>query len=289
MASKENVRQSVTSILGVIASVLVILERLLGSDAPLTEIVQKEWPVLVLAVAAGVATIFAARLLTFLLTFLGRKVRPWLRTRKGKLKALKSEIRELRDFETPTGPDAPLQISDYHLRCDELRAKLEKLDIPAPTREQGVIWRSFLTVLYDCAIRRDVEKAKSVLEDLLPEIDVHRDIEAAAKLKALESEIKELHDYNKTELKALGRAEDLEVSHYLQRCDELREDLCKLGIPLPPKMSDNPSLTRWRAFLRKLYGCAIRGDVKAARGLLERLEAADEPAADGATPANPAR
>ena len=53
-------------------------------------------------------------------------------------------------------------------------AKLKKIGIPAPTREQFVIWRSFLTVLFDCAIRGDVEKAKGVLKDLSPEVDVLR-------------------------------------------------------------------------------------------------------------------
>ena len=245
MASKGNVVQTALSVLGVIGAFVATLltTPLDGSVDTLAVRAIHAVPRFALGVAAGVATIFVAKLLTFV----GREVWRWLRTitPTGSLRALASEIRELRRFENPTGPDALPLVSDYHLRCDELIAKLKKLRIPAPTREQFVILRSFLTVLYDCAIWGDVERAKGVLKELEPEVDVLR---GAAKLKALAREIKELHDYKKDDLVALGRAEDLEVSHYLQRCDKLRDDLSKLDISLLPKMSDTPSLTRLLAY-----------------------------------------
>ena len=294
--NKGNVWQNVWQIIGpaVGAIVTVLIETLLESGGTSASAILNAWPALLLGVAAGVGVIGAARLLPFL----GRKVRPWFRTRKGKLKALASEIRELRGFETPTGPDAQPLVSDYRLRCDELIAKLDNLGIQAPTREQFVIWRPYLTVLYDCAIRRNVEMAKGVLKELEPEIDVYRHAAAAAAaaaaLKGLAPEIKELHDYKKANLATLSQAENLEVSHYLQRCHELRKGLYKLGISLPPRVRDTPSLTRWRAFLRKLYGCAIRGDVEMGKRVLGSLTADQNPAADGskaesgAEPANPA-
>ena len=99
-----------------------------------------------LAVAAGVAIIFAA----WLLTLLGRKV--WRRLRTitptGKLRALAPEIKKLHGFQTPTGTDALLLMASYHRRCDELVAKLKKLGIPGPSREQFVIWRPFLTGMF---------------------------------------------------------------------------------------------------------------------------------------------
>ena len=241
MASKRNVWQTVITVLGAVVSavVAVLLVTPFDSGETPADMLMKALPALALGVAAGVATIFAARLLDSL----GRKVWRLLRTitPTGKLRALALEIKGLHGFQTPTGPDAPLLVASHLWRCDELMAKLEKLDIPALTREQFVILRSFLAVLYDCAIRGAVEEAKTVLERLSPEIDV-------AKLSSLAQEIKELHDYKKSNLAALARAEDLEVSHYLQRCDKLRDDLCKLDIPLPPRMSDTPSLTRLLAY-----------------------------------------
>lgn len=90
MTSKENVWQTVTYILGGIASVLVILERLLASGDPLMEIVRKEWPVLVLAVAVGLATVGAARLLTFV----GREAWRLLRTITPTGKLYRKEVPE---------------------------------------------------------------------------------------------------------------------------------------------------------------------------------------------------
>ena len=201
----------------------------------------------------------------------------------GKLRSLAPEIEELRGFETPTGPDALLLVFDYRLRRDELMAKLEKLGIPPPTKEQFVILRSFLTVLYDCAMRGDVERAKVVLTELKPEVDARRDAEVAARLKALAPEIEELYDYDKTELEALAGENILEVHHYTQRCDELLTKLSKLGIPAPPRPKDFPALSRWRKFLLTLYGRAIRGNVKHARAVLKYLDAADQNLAeDGA-------
>ena len=172
MASKGNVRKIVDAAFGpaVGAVVAVLLATPLDSGSTLAVMAMKALPRLALGVAAGVAIFFAIRLLTFL----GRKVRPWFRTPTAKLKALAPEIEELYRFQTPTELDALLLVVSYHQRCDALIAKLKKIGIPAPTREQFVIWRSFLTVLFDCAIRGDVEKAKGVLKDLSPEVDVLR-------------------------------------------------------------------------------------------------------------------
>ena len=167
VASKGNVGQAVTYILGVIASVLVILERLLGSGAPLVEIVRKEWPVLVLAVAAGLATIFAAKLLIIV----GRKVRPSFRTRSTKLRALETEIEALYDYKMDQLLD-PKQIGDLSVnrflqRCNELRAKLNRIGILSPEPLRGFSrWGDFLNNLHQCVIRGDVEAAKGVLERL---------------------------------------------------------------------------------------------------------------------------
>lgn len=278
MASKGNFGQAVTYILGGIASLLVILESLLGSDAPLVEIVRKEWPVLVVAVAVGLATFGAAKLLTLL----GRKIRPAFRTRSTKLKALESEIEELPGFETPTGPDALPRMSDYLWQRDQLMAKLEKLGIPTPTEEQLVILRPFLTVLYDCAIRGDVEKAKGVLDRLLPEVEAHRVAEDAAKLQELAPEIEELYRCDLNRLLEETQADDLFMFRHAPRVGRLRDELSKLGIPLPARIRDREGFSRWQTFLRDLYGYALQGNVKEAKGVLERLEPADQkPAADG--------
>ena len=281
MASKGNVRKIVDAVVGpaVGAVVAVLLATPLDSGSTLAVMFVKALPSLALGVAAGVATIFVAKLLTFL----GRKIRPWFRTRATRLKALVPEILELRDFETPTGPDALLLVFDYRLRRDELMAKLEKLGIPPPTKEQFVILRSFLTVLYDCAIRGDVERAKVVLTELKPEVDARRDAEAAAKFKALAPEIEDLYRYDLDRLVKETRVDDLFISRHAPRVDKLRDELSNLGIPLPAKVRDREGLSRWQTFLHDLYGWALRGDVKVAKGLLERLEAADrKPAADGA-------
>ena len=278
VASKGSVRKIVDAVVGpaVGAVVAVLLATPLDSGGTLAVMFVKALPALALGVAAGVATIFAARLLTFVVW----KVLPSFRTRSTKLRGLAPEIRELRGFETPTGPDALPLVSDYHLRCDELIAKLEKLGIPAPTREQFVILRSFLAVLYDCAIRGDVEKAKGVLTEVEPEVDALRDAADAAKLQVLAQEIEDLYHYDVNRLADGIRADDLFISRYLQRRTELGAKLSKLGIPSPE--GEERVLVLWQTFLYDLYGYARQGDVKEARGLLERLEAADQkPAADG--------
>ena len=269
VASKGNVEQTVISVLGVIGAFVATLltTPLDGSVDTLAGRAIQALPRFAIGVAAGVATIFAARLLTFV----GRKVRPWFRTRAAKLRALASEIEELYGFQTPTKTDDLLLMVSYHQRCDELIAKLEKIGVPAPTREQFVILHSFLTVLYDCAIRGDVEKAKGVLKELEPEVDVLHGAADAAKLKALVPEIEELHSRKSEQLLEAYQMDDMSVSHFLHRCDELKDKLSKLGIPSP--MPLRGGLSRWRDFLRRLHASAIRGNVKEARGELERLDA----------------
>lgn len=168
MASKGNVGQIITYILGGIASVLVILERLLDSGDPLMEIVRKEWPVLVLAVAVGLATVGAA----WLLTLLGRKVRPSFRTRATRLKALVPEIEELHSRKSEQLLDAhqmdDMSVSHFLHRCDELRDRLSKLGIPSPMPLRGGFsrWRDFLRRLHASAIRGNVKEARGELERL---------------------------------------------------------------------------------------------------------------------------
>lgn len=280
MERKWKVAQTVISALGVIAAFVATLltTPLDGSVDTLAARAIHSVPRFALGVAAGVATIFVARLLTLV----GRKVRPLFRTRSTKLRALASEIEELRGFETPTGPDALPRTFDHLQQRDKLMAKLEKLGIPTPTKEQLVILHSFLTVLYDCAIRGDVERAKAVLREFEPEIDARRDAEAAAKFEALAPEIEELYRHDLDRLLKESRGDDLFISRHVPRVDRLRAELRKLGIPLPAKVTDRESFSRWQTFLHDLYGWAIRGAVERARGVLERLEAADQkPAVDG--------
>ena len=147
MASKGNVRKIVDNAFGpaVGAVVAVLLATPLDSGETPAAAVLNAWPALLLGVAAGVGVIGA----TWLLTLLGRKVRPWFRTRSTRLKDLAPEIEELYGFQTPTKTDDLLLLVSYHQRCDELIAKLEKLGVPAPTR--GAV--CYLALLPDRPIR----------------------------------------------------------------------------------------------------------------------------------------
>ena len=64
----------------------------------------KALPALELGVAAGLATIYAAKLLTFVVW----KARPWFRTHSTKLKSLEPEVEALYDYKMePAGePEA---------------------------------------------------------------------------------------------------------------------------------------------------------------------------------------
>ena len=99
-------------------------------------------PKLAIRVAACVVTIGVA----WLLTLLGRKIRPLFRTRSTKLRDLASEIRELRGYENPTGPDALPLVSDYRLRRDDLiaeaaqRDQFHRLSIPVVSAVGRVRW-----------------------------------------------------------------------------------------------------------------------------------------------------
>ena len=165
MASKRNIRKIVDAVVGpaVGAVVAVLLATPLDSGSTLVVMFMKALPALAVGVAAGVATTFAARLLTFL----GRKVRPWFRTRKGKLKALESEIEELyrynKDQLEASARARDLSIARYVNRCRELRDKLKKLGIPSPPTTDRPRWGKFLLHLYGCVGRGDVEQAKGML------------------------------------------------------------------------------------------------------------------------------
>ena len=77
-----------------------------------------------------------------------------------------------------------------------------------------------------------------------------------------------------------GAQHELGALHAPLADRRLRAKLNKLGIPSPEPLRGG--FSRWRDFLRILHGCVIQGDVKKAKGLLERLEAADQKrAADG--------
>ena len=83
VASKGSVGQIVIAAFGAIVGAVgtvLLTTPLDGGETPAV-MVMKVLPAL--GVAAGVATIYAARLLTFV----GRKVRPWFRTRSTKLRA----------------------------------------------------------------------------------------------------------------------------------------------------------------------------------------------------------
>ena len=134
MASKGNVGQIVITALGAVVSpvVAVLLVTPLDSGSTLAVMALNALPALALGVAAGLATIFAARLLTFL----GRKVRPWFRTPATKLKALEPEIEDLYRYNMDQLLDSKqiddLSVNRFLQRCNELRAKLNKLGIPSP-------------------------------------------------------------------------------------------------------------------------------------------------------------
>ena len=113
-----------------------------------------------------------------------------------------------------------------------------------------------------------MERAKGVLKELEPEVDVLRGAADAAKLRVLAPEIEELYRYDLDRLADGIRADDLFVSRYLKHRTELGAKLSKLGIPSPE--GEEGVLVLWQTFLRDLYGYALQGNVKEARGLLER-------------------
>ena len=142
-----------------------------GSGDSIAEMALKAPPRLVLGVAAGVATIFVARLLTFW----GRKVRPWFRTPTAKLKALAPEIERLYAYETDKlermQQTEDLALSRYLQDCNELGDKLRKISIPPPPRGGQHVWfyhwRNFLGIQYECAYGGDLKKARKEAKDLL--------------------------------------------------------------------------------------------------------------------------
>ena len=167
MASKGTVRKIVDAALGpaVGAVVAVLFATPLDSGADtLAGMAMKVLPRLALGVAAGVATFFAIRLLTFL----GRKVRPWFRTPATKLKALVPEIEDLYHYDQSRTASEIMKdrlFGSRHLqRREELGAELSKLGIPSPAEGKGSFtpWRTFLHDLYGCAIRGDVKGARMV-------------------------------------------------------------------------------------------------------------------------------
>ena len=173
VTSKGNVRKIFDAAFGpaVAAVVAVLLATPLDSGGTLAVMFVKALPALALGVAAGVATIFAAKLLTIV----GRRVRLWFRRPATMLKALAPEIKDLHGYDETkvlamTKPDI-LWIHHYIHRCDELRTELSKLGIPVPDRPRNSLlsmppWRIFLLNLYGCAIRGDVKEARTVLEHL---------------------------------------------------------------------------------------------------------------------------
>ena len=141
MASKGNVGQIVITALGAVVSpvVAVLLVTPLDSGSTLAVMALSALPALALGVAAGLATIFAAKLLTFL----GRKVRPWFRTPATKLKALEPQIEDVYRYNMHQLLDSKqiddLSVNRFLQRCNELRAKLNKLGHPvAGAPQRGV-------------------------------------------------------------------------------------------------------------------------------------------------------
>lgn len=160
----------VSAVVGAVVTVLLTTPLDRGADT-LAGMAMKALPRLVLGVAAGVATFFAIRLLTFL----GRKVRPWFRRPATKLKALAPEIERLFDYDGDQLElmllKNDLSLTRYYRRCDELKAKLSKIGIPAPPRG-GVpywisYWRAFLSTQYQCAIKGDLKEARREAKGLL--------------------------------------------------------------------------------------------------------------------------
>ena len=154
MTSKGGVGQNViaafgpivSAVVGAVVTVLLTTPLDRGADT-LAGMAMKALPRLVLGVAAGVATFFAIRLLTFL----GRKVRPWFRRPATKLKALAPEIERLFDYDGDQLElmllKNDLSLTRYYRRCDELKAKLSKIGIPAPPRGGVPYWISLLASL----------------------------------------------------------------------------------------------------------------------------------------------
>ena len=102
----------------------------------------------------------------------------------------------------------------------------------------------------------------------------------STRFKDLAQEIEELYDYKMDQLVDPKQMGDLSVNRFLQRCNELKAKLNRLGISSPEPLRGS---SRWRDFLRILHGCVIQGNVKGARGVLERLEDADQKPAATAT------
>ena len=169
MASKGNVVQTVISALGVIVAFVATLltTPLDGSVDTLAARAIHAVPRFALGVAAGGATIFVAKLLTFL----GRKIRPAFRRPATRLKALAPEIVDLYRYDkaklVAQVKQNIFEIHHYTQRCEKLLTELSKLGIPAPPRPKSLelsVWRKFLLTLYGRAIRGNVKHARVVLK-----------------------------------------------------------------------------------------------------------------------------
>ena len=102
----------------------------------------------------------------------------------------------------------------------------------------------------------------------------------ATKLKALEPQIEGLYRYNMHQLLDSKQIDDLSVKPILAAIQRVESQTEQARHPVAG--APQRRVSRWRDFLRILHGCVIQGDVKKAKGLLERLEAADQKrAADG--------
>ena len=166
VARKGNAREIVVAVLGVIGAIVASLftAPLDGSvDTPAARIIQL-LPRLAHWVAAGVATVFAVRLLTFL----GRKVRPWFRSPGAKLRDLVYEIEELYGYDKnrmlASQQNRTLLAARFVGRSEVLIDKLRKLDIPTPEPTNYLLWRDFLRLLYRAAVGGNVKIARKAFE-----------------------------------------------------------------------------------------------------------------------------
>ena len=142
MASKANVGQIVITALGAVVSpvVAVLLVTPLDSGSTLAVMALSALRALALGVAAGLATIFAARLLTFL----GRKVRPWFRIPATKLKALEPQIEDLYRYNMHQLLDSK-QIDDLSVKpipaaMQRVESQAEQARHPVAGAPQRRVW-----------------------------------------------------------------------------------------------------------------------------------------------------
>ena len=85
----------------------------------------------------------------------------------------------------------------------------------------------------------------------------------STRFKDLAQEIEELYDYKMDQLVDPKQMGDLSVNRFLQRCNELRAKLNRLGISSPEPLRGS---SRWRDFLRILHRCVIQREREGGEG-----------------------